>query len=238
MIAFATSVWQPRRRYLSGFGFHAVSLQPQRTTQPHHRLSKHRITYARAEDASNTEDEVLDVCKDLEQQCKSQLHLFQRDAPELFEDAQRLASELETSSRSGFDVSKRFKDGMVGNWRLALTDSKAIVKNAGSIIGLPSPGSRCVSIDIILDRNGKATTRETFETLFGGLKWTNALHGTWELTGKRSRTLEVTYAEAALFGNMRLRADSKAVLETTYCGRKVRIGRSASGDVYIFARLE
>ncbi len=90
-------------------------------------------------------------------------------------------------------------------------------------------------MQVCLERNGRARTEESVSVL-GIMNGENSLLGKWRLTGKGGTTLEVTYAEAELMGRTKLRADSKAVLDTTYCGDRIRIGRSASGDIFVFER--
>jgi hypothetical protein len=146
--------------------------------------------------------------------------------------------DLESTFTSGFTASDSVRKAYAGKWKLIFTNSVAMMKNDGSIIGLPFPGSRCSSVEVALDLNGKATTMERMDLLHGAITWTNTLTGTWTLSGPSGRTLEVTYAEANLFGGMRLRSDSKAVLKTSYVGKKVRIGRSSSGAIFLFERIE
>lgn len=138
----------------------------------------------------------------------------------------------------GFGVSAgRLKTLLPGKWTLVLTDSVAVEKNAGSITGLGSlPGARCKRVDVVLDSDGKARTVEAIKVFGGLMDGENALIGKWRLSGKSGRTLEVTYASALLMGKATVRADSKAVLETTYCSNRLRIGRSKGGEFYLFLR--
>lgn len=122
-----------------------------------------------------------------------------------------------------------------GLWRLAATDSPAVAKNAGSISGLAAlPGVRCSSVAVALRRDGAARTVEEVKVL--GFVGRNILEGTWTVAGKGEDRLEVTYASATLVGGFKLRADSKAVLTTTYCSKDIRIGRSGKGDFYVFVK--
>jgi hypothetical protein len=146
--------------------------------------------------------------------------------------------DLEDTFTSGFTASDSVRKIFAGRWKLIFTNSVAMMKNGGSIIGLPFPGSCCRTVEVALDLNGTASTTERMDVLNGAMTWTNALIGTWTLSGPSGRNLEVTYAEAILFGGMRLRSDSKAVLKTSYIGKKVRIGRSSSGAIFLFERIE
>ena len=158
----------------------------------------------------------------------------------LFKDAFNRAEELEDSGRSGFGSSSGRMIGQIeGSWRLIFTDNQPVIKNAGSITGLGAlPFAKCAKVVVTLERNGKARTEETVSVLNGLVSGVNSLLGKWRLGGKTGRRLEVTYAEALLLGRTKLRADSKAVLETTYCGERLRIGRGASGSIFVFEREE
>ncbi|CAN8067218.1 unnamed protein product [Agarophyton chilense] len=155
--------------------------------------------------------------------------------PDLFHDAEQLVSELEKTV-GGFSVNNyKLKSLLPGKWRLILTNSKAVEKNAGSITGLGSlPGARCISVAVILNKDGSARTVEEIKVFGGLMNGENSLEGKWRITGKGM--LEVTYARAVLLGRTKLRADSKAVLRTSYCSRKIRLGRSASDEFYVFVR--
>lgn len=164
-----------------------------------------------------------------------QVHKYRTVLPDLFSEAKAAVCNLERSS-SGFG-STRIGKQLVGTWRLVLTDSIAVEKNAGSITGLGSlPGARCKWVDVVLKSDGGAQTVEGIEVLRGLIKGENTLVGKWKLGGKGGRMLEVTYANAILMGKTTVRADSKAVLETTYCSERMRVGRSGRGDVYVFVR--
>lgn len=186
-------------------------------------------------DASVLEEQVLKATNDLRQECKWRVEKYVA-AKDLFQRAVGAAVALE-GSRAGFSSSSRLQSLIPGKWTLLFTDSNAVIKNAGSITGLGSlPGAKCTRVDVILERGGRARTVESV-TVFGLLNGENTLIGKWKLAGKGENTLEVTYASAILMGRTTLRADSKAVLNTTYCGNRVRIGRSASGDLFVFERV-
>lgn len=120
-----------------------------------------------------------------------------------------------------------------------MTDSDAVEKNGGSITGLGNlPGARCTWVEVVLEADGKARTVEGIEVFGGVMQGKNELVGRWQVGGKGGRVLEVTYASAILMGKTKVRADSKAVLETTYCGDRLRVGRSGHGDVYVFVRKD
>lgn len=143
-------------------------------------------------------------------------------------------SALERSA--GFSLPKQAQKHMTGTWRLALTDSAAVDRNNGSITGLSKlPGATCSSVAVTLDQNGSARTVETVRWL-AVTTARNCLTGKWRFNGRGNDLLEVTYAEAVLFGRFSFRADSKAVVRTTYCSRGVRVGRSRSGEFYVFVR--
>lgn len=137
---------------------------------------------------------------------------------------------------AGFGPSRDIRRFMPGTWRLAATDSDAVARNAGSLTGVSKlPGTRCTRVEVVLQPEGTAQTVESITTgVF--LRTVNSLVGKWSLTGNPPIILEVTYAQARLFNRINLRADSKAVLRTTYCSQTVRIGRSRSGDFYVFIR--
>jgi len=157
---------------------------------------------------------------------------------DLFAAAREAAESLEATEVRGFGVSgKVLQKRICGKWVLLYTDSEAVVKNGGSITGLGSlPGADCSRVEVILEASGKAKTIETV-SVFGLINGDNTLTGRWKLSGKNGITLEVTYAEAILLGRTKLRADSKAVLNTTYCGESIRVGRSPSGDIFVFERV-
>lgn len=93
-----------------------------------------------------------------------------------------------------------------------------------------------MKVEVELSPNGKARTVETMKVFGGLLDGQNALIGNWRIVGKAGRTLEVTYASALLMGKATVRADSKAVLQTTYCSDRIRVGRSKGGEFYLFLR--
>lgn len=202
------------------------------------RYSPSASTRGTSSDASLTEleDDLLKAVEALSVACGRKVETYVRNV-ELFARAEECASKLE-KTRSGFGASSpRLITSMPGTWTLVLTNSKAVIKNAGSITGLGAlPGAKCTKVQVVLEPNGKARTEETVAVLNGLISGENTLLGKWKLTGKSGRTLEVTYADAVLMGRTKLRADSKAVLETTYCGEKLRLGRNSKGDVFVFER--
>lgn len=211
------------------------------------RRSTRRTPVARAARRPNADAElstlesgVLNAAMALGKACEYRVEKYEQQATALFEEATRAAEELEKTSK-GFGASAsagaRLRQRLIGRWLLLYTDSQAVVKNGGSITGLGNlPGARCKRVEVHLEASGKARTIESV-TAFGFVDGENALIGKWTLGGKAGATLEVTYAEALLLGKATLRANSKAVLETTYVGENVRVGRAASGDLFVFQRL-
>lgn len=184
------------------------------------------------------EESLLASVRELKEVTKGKgIHLYRKSQSEKFTSAAEAVSKLEQSV-PGFGASAgRLKSLMPGTWTLIMTDAAAVEKNAGSITGLGSlPGARCKSVNVELGLDGKARTVEAIKVFGGLMDGENTLIGKWRLTGKSSRTLEVTYASALLMGKTSIRADSKAVLETTYCSSKLRVGRSKSGEFYLFVR--
>jgi hypothetical protein len=181
------------------------------------------------------EASVLYLCAELAKECNGSIDQFERSKPQLFASALDAVRTLEECTLAGFQASTLRKQ-MIGRWELILTDSPAIVKNRGSITGMPLPGTQCVGIEVVLDQWGNAETIDNL-VVFGGIfNMRNVLRGTWVLTGKGGRTLEHTYAELVIAGQ-KLRSDSKAVLITSHVGPTVRVGRSASGNVFVFRRV-
>lgn len=199
------------------------------------------VPVARAPRRSNADAEtatleqgVLNAAGALREVCKYRVEQYPSQT-ELFSKACAAAEALEKTTR-GFGGSG-LKAGLPGRWVLLYTNSSAVIKNGGSITGLGSlPGAKCTRVEVILESSGKARTVETV-TAFGLVDGENSLLGRWTLAGKRNTTLEVTYAEAQLLGKAKFRADSKAVLETTYVGDRVRVGRAPSGDLFVFERM-
>lgn len=191
---------------------------------------------ANMRDAAELEKTVLSSVATLQEKLGTdQIHKYRTVLPDLFSEAKATVSSLEQSP-GGFG-SARLRHQLVGTWRLVLTDSTAVEKNAGSITGLGSlPSTRCKWVEVVLKSDGGARTVEGIEVLGGLIKGENTLVGKWKVGGKGGRMLEVTYASAILMGKTTVRADSKAVLETTYCSERLRVGRSGGGDVYVFVR--
>jgi hypothetical protein len=178
---------------------------------------------------------VLSVCEQLSKQCGGRVDRFEAAEPILFASALNAVRALEECATSGFQ-SDGTRKLLVGRWALVLTDSPAIVSNRGSITGLPVPGMHCIGIEVVLDQSGDAETIDKMSALGGMFAPQNVLRGKWSLSGKSGRTLEHTYEELRMLGQT-LRSDSKATLLTTYVGSSVRVGRSASGNVFVFRRV-
>lgn len=199
-----------------------------------------RPIVAKVKGPTDVEDALLESINTL---CKAQntdeplLHLFRKKSPADYEKAVLQVSELEKSV-GGFSgiAGGKLKRFLPGNWELVLTNSQAVEKNAGSITGLGSlPGAKCLQVRVILQKDGKAKTVEKIKVFGGLMQGENSLEGKWRLSGKGD-VLEVTYAQAVLMGKNKIRADSKAVLTTTYCSQRMRVGRSSSGEFYLFVR--
>lgn len=119
----------------------------------------------------------------------------------------------------------------VAAWRLAATDATAVRRNGGGVTGIP--GFRCARLSVELARTGRARTVEHMSAIWGLLNAVNVLEGSWKVDDRG--VLNVTYASLVLLGGLfNLRADSKAVLQTTYCSPALRIGRSGKGEFYVF----
>lgn len=182
---------------------------------------------------------LLDQVGRLQAACDGRLDLFSARKPEataiLLEDIDAIERWARTHPGAGFG-SKSIESMIAGRWVLLFTDNAAIIKNKGGITGFPVPGTHCTRVEVSLDSSGRAQTVERLK--LGFLAPTNDLIGKWSLSGKSGRILQVTYAEAVICGGPTLRADSKAVLETTYLSQDLRVGRSKSGDVFLFRRVK
>ena len=204
--------------------------------------TNHAVT-ARVRDSTALETAFLSALDELKTAVRSnppELHRYRQEAPSQFEQVITCIEDLEKSvSGFGASVGYKFKSFIPGTWELVVTNSKAVEKNAGSITGLGSlPGAKCIQVKVQLEKDGKARTVEKVKVFGGLVTGNNALEGKWRLTGKQASTLEVTYAQAVLMDKAKLRADSKAVLNTTYCSAQIRIGRSpSSNDFYVFIRV-
>lgn len=196
------------------------------------------VLATRAEKASEVEESLMSLVRKLQENSKSRaLHRYRQEQPENFTTASDAVAILEQSVQGFGANASRLKSRLPGTWTLVLTDARAVEANAGSITGLGSlPGARCVKVEVELSPNGKARTVETMKVFGGLLDGQNALIGNWRIVGKAGRTLEVTYASALLMGKATVRADSKAVLQTTYCSDRIRVGRSKGGEFYLFLR--
>lgn len=181
------------------------------------------------------EQNILSAINDYRNTVSSPKHVIQATHA-CYSALRELLSDLENTT--GFSISKQLRRNIPGNWRLIITDANAVIRNAGSITGLSNlPLCSCETVDVCLERNGQARTIESLK-LFGATSSSNSLVGKWQVVGPRDDILEVTYADANLFGKFSLRANSKAVLRTTYCSQGLRVGRSRSGNFYIFAKQE
>lgn len=190
-------------------------------------------------DVDAAEDRVLAVVSKLSDACEGRLDQYEVREPALFADALEAVDDLELTAKfgrkGGFQVSS-FQKAVTGAWTLLLTSSAVVVRNKGGLTGLPIPGAYCTKVEVTLQANGRAETKEILS--WGFLRTSNSLLGKWTMTGKGDRILEVTYAEAIILGVSKMRADSKALLETTFVGKNVRLGRSKTGDVYLFKRVQ
>jgi hypothetical protein len=188
-------------------------------------------------DKSAAEARVVDLVSKLSAACQGRLDRYEALEPALFADALDAVTPLEASAKrgqkGGFQAVS-LQQAMNGRWSLILTNCAVVQKNKGGLTGLPLPGAHCTSVEVNLLANGRATTVEHLRC--GFLRTSNSLVGKWAMTGKGDRFLEVTYAELIILGGPNLRADSRAVLETTYISDCLRIGRSKTGDIYIFRR--
>lgn len=199
--------------------------------KPHHTTSPPRC---RATDTTPEEQTLLTAIDAYRLESTSAaLHVLPKSAAS---HAGLRGSVGELERTAGFGASRETQKLLPGVWRLMVTDADAVARNAGSITGLSKlPGTKCVTVDVMLDANGNARTVESVRVL-GLTTAENTLVGKWRVVGPGGDLLEVTYAEVRLYGKMALRADSKAVIKTTYCSHAVRIGRSRSGDFYVFVR--
>lgn len=186
---------------------------------------------------SKEEKTLLSLCDELVNRCGPFLHKFASQEPTLFERALAEVPSVEGLMVTGFqEPTKRLRSLIVGEWGLVLTNSNAIMRNKGSVTGLPVPAARCVGVEVALENDGSARTIDKLQFAGGALKFTNMLIGKWSLGGKNGRALEVTYEQALLLGGPKFYARSKAVLVTTFVGSSIRIGRS-SNDIFVFKRL-
>lgn len=202
------------------------------------RMSSHRtVLTCRANSEVSVEEALVSAIKTHESKITSSTggppHVVSRTGA-TYEDIAARVGTLEQTA--GFGPSRNLRRVLSGTWRLVATDSTAVARNAGSLTGVSKlPGTRCTQVQVILQPEGAAQTVESITTgVF--LRTVNSLIGKWSLTGNPPIFLEVTYAQVRLFNRINLRADSKAVLRTTYCSQTVRIGRSRSGDFYVFIR--
>lgn len=193
---------------------------------------------ARANGSVEMENQLLysiSTLEDSQKKGKVQVHLLRRRNPDLFQQTAQQVLNLERTVGGFGSNNNKLTALLQGKWKLVLTDSLAVEKNAGSITGLGSlPGAQCLGVSVILNKDGSARTVEKIKVFGGLINGENTLQGTWRVTGKG--ILEVTYASAVLLGKSKIRADSKAVLRTTYCSQKLRLGRSGSGEFYVFAK--
>lgn len=189
-----------------------------------------------ASSIARREKALCKVCEELLDRCGPCLDRYQRDEPDLFNKAVSEASSIEAMASSGSPSRSKFLSAVCGTWNLMLTDSVAVIKNKGSVTGLPLPGFRCVGVDVVLNKDGTASTVDRMQFGGGALNVKNILSGRWTLGGADGRTLEVSYEEAKLLNGLKFHARSKAVLRTTYVGSVLRIARS-SRDLFVFKRV-
>lgn len=189
---------------------------------------------ASAKTSPATEDALLEACNALNTAHAGRLDRYALSAP-LFTTTLASLTALEgTSSGRGTGFRRAsLASALVGTWVLVLTDAAAVIRNRGGLTGLPVPG-HCAEVRVVLGPRGKAVTQECLRVGFVTLR--NRLEGTWAVGGKKGTMLEVTYEDAVLAG-VRLKAESKAVLETTFVGEKVRVGRSGGGEFYVFEKV-
>lgn len=141
---------------------------------------------------------------------------------------------IASTERTGGFTTSSIRTLFIGSWTLIATDASAVIRNNGGLTGFP--GSTCSRVQVHLGKDGQAQTTENVSLLFNLIRSRIALSGKWSI--EKRDALHVTYASALMFDKWRLRADSKAVLKTTYCSKRVRIGRSANNDFYVFVRDE
>jgi hypothetical protein len=219
--------------------------QPVARRRPATRRVGHSVVARRASSAARAisapgadERAVLSLCEQLSAACGGRVDRYQACEPALFAEVLREVAALEAAASfgtgAGFKAAS-LERAMVGRWLLLLTDSAVVVKNGGGLIGLPIPGAHCTGVEVLLDARGAAATVESLR--LGFINASSSLLGKWSLVGKAGRLLEVTYAEAVVLGGPKLRADTKAVLDTTFLGDRLRVGRSQRGDVYLFRRV-
>lgn len=189
---------------------------------------------ASAKTSPVTEDALLEACNTLNAAHAGRLDRY-ASSTALFAAAVASLTALEaTSSGRGTGFRRAsLASALVGTWVLVLTDAAAVIRNRGGLTGLPVPG-HCAEVRVVLGPRGKAVTEECLRVGFVTLR--NRLEGTWAVDGKKGTMLEVTYEDAVLAG-VRLKAESKALLETTFVGEKVRVGRSGSGEFYLFKKV-
>lgn len=202
------------------------------------RMQPRQLVVARTQAATELEDELMECLRTLQESAgDAGVHRYRTLEPDRFVAAAAAVRALEQSTGGFGGGGGKLRALLPGTWELVLTDSAAVEKNEGSITGLGSlPGAKCKRVKVELRQDGKARTVEGIEVFAGLMKGENALVGKWRVAGKGGRTLEVTYANALLMGKVTVRADSKAVLETTYCSERLRIGRSKGAEFYLFVR--
>lgn len=130
---------------------------------------------------------------------------------------------------------------LVGTWALAYTNSAAVVSNAGLTgAGRLLPGARLAALRVGYALDGGAWAEERLSAAFGAVGVRNRLTGTWAAApGGDGNTVEQTYAELVTHpGGIKLRADSKAVVDVTYLDEEWRIARAPkSRDLFVFRRV-
>jgi len=130
---------------------------------------------------------------------------------------------------------------LIGTWSLVYTNSRAVVGNTGLTgAGRMMLGARLNALRVCYDLGGAAWAEEQLSSL-ALLRVRNRLTGTWAVgPAKDGNTVEQTYAELETHpGGMKLRSDSKAVVDVTYLDDEWRIARAPqSRDLFVFRREE
>lgn len=151
------------------------------------------------------------------------------------------AAAVEAAAVGGRGGTRNARSGrLVGTWALAYTNSNAVVGNVGLTgAGRLLPGARLSSLRVGYSLDGRAWAEERLSAAFGAVGVRNRLTGTWAVgPGSDGNTVEQTYAELVTHpGGIKLRADSKAVVDVTYLDEEWRIARAPkSRDLFVFRR--
>ncbi|GAB0490920.1 hypothetical protein MMPV_002161 [Pyropia vietnamensis] len=148
---------------------------------------------------------------------------------------------VEAAAAGGRGGTRNARSGrLVGTWALAYTNSAAVVGNVGLTgAGRLLLGARLSSLRVGYSLDGRAWAEERLSTAFGAVRVRNRLTGTWAVgPASDGNTVEQTYAELLTHpGGIKLRADSKAVVDVTYLDEDWRIARAPkSRDLFVFRR--